>query len=56
MPFCGSDPVFHHRTQGDMVGHRPTSAFCRRNMEIMRHLIRLLEDEPETAAILRSWI
>ena len=56
LPYCGSDPVFHHRTQGDVIGHRPTSAFCRRNMEIMRHLIRLLEDEPESAAVLRSWI
>lgn len=56
LPFCGSDPVFHHRTQGDLVGHRPTSAFCKRNMEIMRHLIRLLEDQPDSAEILRSWI
>lgn len=56
LPYCGSDPVFHHRTQGDIVGHRPTSAFCRRNMEIMRHLIRLLEDEPQSAAVLRTWI
>lgn len=56
LPYCGSDPVFHHRTQGDFVGHRPTSAFCRRNMEIMRHLIGLLEDEPQAAAILRNWI
>ncbi|HBQ17776.1 MAG: His-Xaa-Ser system radical SAM maturase HxsB [Sandaracinaceae bacterium] len=54
-PYCGTDPVFHHATQGDMVGHRPTSDFCRRNMEIMRHLIRLMEDEPEARAILRSW-
>ncbi len=56
LPFCGSDPVFHHRTQGDIVGHRPTSAFCKRNMEVMRHLIRLLEDDPHSAAVLRSWI
>jgi len=56
LPFCGSDPVFHHRTQGDVAGHRPTSAFCKRNMELMRHLIRTLEDDPQAAAILRSWI
>jgi uncharacterized protein len=56
LPFCGSDPVFHHRTQGDIAGHRPTSAFCKRNMELMRHLIRLLEDDPRAASILRSWI
>ncbi len=31
-PYCGSDPVFNHATQGDIFGHRPTSDFCRRNM------------------------
>jgi uncharacterized protein len=56
LPFCGSDPVFHHRTQGDIAGHRPTSAFCKRNMELMRHLIRLLEDDSQAASILRGWI
>jgi radical SAM protein with 4Fe4S-binding SPASM domain len=56
LPYCGSDPVFHHRTQGDIIGHRPTSAFCKRNMELMKHLIRLLQDEPEIAAVLRDWI
>lgn len=56
LPFCGSDPVFHHRAQGDPMGHRPTSAFCKRNMEVMRHLIRLLEDEPLAASVLRSWV
>jgi radical SAM protein with 4Fe4S-binding SPASM domain len=55
-PWCGSDPVFHHATQGDLIGHRPTSAFCRRNMEVMRHLVRLLEDDSEAARILRRWI
>jgi His-Xaa-Ser system radical SAM maturase HxsB len=42
-PYCGADPVFHHRTQGDVVGHRPTSGFCQRNMGILRHLFELLE-------------
>lgn len=56
LPFCGSDPVFHHRTQGDIGGHRLGSAFCKRNMELMRHLIRLLEDDARAAAVLRSWI
>lgn len=55
-PWCGSDPVRNHTIQRDFVGHRPTSAFCRKNMEIMRHLVRILEDEPEYARILRRWI
>jgi hypothetical protein len=33
-PYCGADPVFHHATTGDFVGHKATSAFCRRNMGI----------------------
>ena len=54
-PWCGSDPVFHHATQGDVIGHRPTSGFCRRNMEVMRHLVCLLEDDAIAAKILRRW-
>lgn len=55
-PYCGSDPVFHHATQGDMVGLKPTSGFCQKNMEVIRHLIRLMEDDPEAARVLRTWI
>jgi len=54
-PYCGTDPVFHHATQGDMIGHRPSSGFCNRNMFLFKLLIQMLEDEPESAAILRSW-
>ena len=55
-PFCGSDPVFHHATQGDSVGHKPSSAFCQRNMAIIRHLMELLRRDEETKRVLMSWI
>jgi His-Xaa-Ser system radical SAM maturase HxsB len=54
--FCGSDPVFHHATQGDVVGHKPSSAFCNRNMAIFRHLIELMRKDSETREILMSWV
>lgn len=54
-PYCGTDPCFHAATQGDPVGHRPTSAFCARNMFVFRLLIRLIEDESDARAILESW-
>ncbi len=54
--FCGSDPVFHHATQGDRIGHKPSSAFCHKNMEITRYLIRLMEDNPGAKSILMSWV
>ncbi len=54
-PWCGTDPTFHHATQGDAVGHRPTSGFCHRNMFVMRLLVKLLTDEPKYRGILESW-
>jgi uncharacterized protein len=54
-PYCGSDPVFHHATQGDIVGNKPNSVFCYKNMEIFRHLIRLMDDK-DTRKVLLSWV
>lgn len=55
-PWCGTDPVYHHATQGDAVGIRPLSGFCQRNMGVFRHVVGLLENDPEAARILRSWV
>jgi radical SAM protein with 4Fe4S-binding SPASM domain len=55
-PYCGSDPVYHHATQGDVVGFKPLSDFCGRNMAVMRHLIKLLEDDERAASVLKSWL
>jgi His-Xaa-Ser system radical SAM maturase HxsB len=55
--YCGADPIYHHATQGDMYGHRPTSGFCMRNMEIIKHLFSFIkQDDPQTMAIFWSWI
>ena len=56
LPYCGSDPVYHHATQGDRVGHKPTSGFCNKNMSIMKHLIQLMEDQPDVKSIFESWV
>ena len=56
-PYCGADPVFHHATQGDLFGHRPTSGFCYKNMEIITHLFKLIADnDRETMRIVFGWI
>ena len=54
-PWCGTDPVFHHATQGDVVGHRPTSAWCKRNMGVFRLLIETMEADAEAGQIFRGW-
>jgi uncharacterized protein len=56
-PYCGSDPVYHHATQGDMLGHRATSGFCSRNMRVMEYLFRLLQNcDSDTQNILWGWV
>jgi uncharacterized protein len=54
-PFCGADPVFHHATQGDIVGNKPLSAFCVRNMAIFRRLITLMREDDEVRGIFVRW-
>ncbi len=56
-PYCGADPIFHHATQGDLVGHRPSSAFCHKNMEINRYLFSLLANaDKELMRVFFAWI
>jgi len=54
--YCGADPIHNHATQGDMAGYRPTSTFCQKNMEIIRHLIELMDNDKRIAKIFESWI
>lgn len=53
--YCGSDPVYHYATQGDVVGKKPLSFFCKKNTSIIEHVFKLLED-PENKNILEGWI
>jgi uncharacterized protein len=56
LPYCGADPVFHRATQRDAVGHKVFSAFCQRQMGVVRHIISLLEDDAEARRILLGWV
>jgi radical SAM protein with 4Fe4S-binding SPASM domain len=54
-PYCGAEPVYHHAIHKDMVGRKPESAFCKRNMSIFKHLIDLMRKDPEVKQIFLSW-
>jgi His-Xaa-Ser system radical SAM maturase HxsB len=56
LPYCGTDPVYHYATQGDVVGNKALSGFCSKNMKIFRHVISLLEDDSEARKTLLSWV
>ncbi|MDT4854935.1 His-Xaa-Ser system radical SAM maturase HxsB [compost metagenome] len=55
-PFCGADPVFHHATTGNVLGRKPESAFCQRNMSIFKHLIDLMRRDPAARQIFMEWV
>lgn len=54
-PWCGSDPVYHHATQGDFVGKKPLSAFCGRNMSIFKGLITRMIEQPDVRGMFERW-
>jgi His-Xaa-Ser system radical SAM maturase HxsB len=39
--YCGCDPIENYAAQGNIFGQRPTSNFHKRNVEIIKHLLRL---------------
>jgi His-Xaa-Ser system radical SAM maturase HxsB len=53
---CGADPVDHYARQGDTIGHRPTSDFCRKQMGLFDLLLeRCEEGSLEDRRILEFW-
>lgn len=55
-PWCGADPVYHWATQGDPVGRRPESDFCRKHMATILHVLDLLDGpDPFTRRLLVGW-
>jgi len=56
-PFCGADPVENYATQGSFEGHRPTSAFHRRNHALIKHLFELYyKGDTFTRNLFWSWV
>ncbi|MEZ4301594.1 MAG: His-Xaa-Ser system radical SAM maturase HxsB [Polyangiaceae bacterium] len=55
VPYCGADPVYHRATQGNAVGHKAFSAFCAKQMGMLRHVIMLLERDAANREILLDW-
>ena len=56
-PYCGSDPVRNYFSQGDVVGHRPTSDFCKEHRAIFDILFDYLaKDDDTTLDIFWSWL
>lgn len=56
VPLCGADPIDHFARQKDMVGHRPTSSFCMRQMGLFDLFVEQLETGSQSMrTMLESW-
>lgn len=55
-PWCGADPVFHHGMTGDVLGRKPESEFCKRQMGIAKHLLELMKSDAEAKSIFMNWV
>jgi uncharacterized protein len=55
LPYCGADPVYHHATHGDSVGHKAISGFCAKNMGVLKHLFTIMEEDAVARKILMGW-
>lgn len=53
--YCGSDPIYHHAIQKDIIGIKTESDFCRKNMNIFKYLIDLIEKDNITKNIFMNW-
>lgn len=56
VPLCGADPIEHYSRQGDEIGHRPTSDFCKRQMGLLDLLLHRYETGGrEERRVLEGW-
>jgi uncharacterized protein len=54
--FCGADPILNYAMQGDMIGHRPTSEFHKKNFFLIKHLLTLYHSDPIVRKIFWAWV
>jgi His-Xaa-Ser system radical SAM maturase HxsB len=56
VPLCGAEPIDHYARQKDMIGHRPTSPFCARQMGLFDLFIEQLEaGSASMRGMLENW-
>ncbi len=55
--YCGADPIRNYVETGDIVGQRPTSDFCKKNMGIIEYLFEKLKTNDDGVLdVFFSWV
>jgi len=55
-PYCGADPLHHLSTQGDHVGNKANSFFCKLETLIYDHLFDLYNNDTRTREVFDKWL
>lgn len=55
-PFCGADPLFHLATQGDHVGDKSQSFFCKLERLTFDHLFSLYQTSVKARRVFDQWL
>lgn len=55
--YCGSDPIRNYVESNNIVGHKPSSEFCKRNMLLFDYMFELIyENDTNKMDVFWSWI
>nr|NIQ16642.1 His-Xaa-Ser system radical SAM maturase HxsB [Candidatus Dadabacteria bacterium] len=55
--YCGADPIRNYVENGDIVGHRPTSEFCKKNLLLIESLFKKIrEKDKDVLDVFWSWM
>jgi radical SAM protein with 4Fe4S-binding SPASM domain len=55
--YCGADPIRNYVETGDIIGHRPTSDFCKKNLGLIEYLFGMIrKNDEDVMDVLCSWM
>jgi hypothetical protein len=55
--YCGADPIRNYVETGDIVGHRPSSDFCEKNIGIIEYLFeKMRKNDDDVMDVFFSWV
>ncbi len=54
--YCGSDPMFHLSTQGDHIGNKAFSDFCKLEKGIFDHIFSIFQRDSYERGVLQEWL
>lgn len=55
-PYCGADPLHHLATQGDHIGDKSQSFFCRLQRLSFDHIFSAIHKSTDSAKVMMSWL